>query len=153
MNDDREHVSTSLYEFRGAVNRPGWPVPPEITLDHTYAGVVVAWIDRAADASYDELDAWVRDTLLPARLTAEGATGQALVFAPCDFPNVPGSGVGVGERLLVAFFLTADPRDVWAAEFADLADAVAASGLGTLGLAAAFIPTIPGTETYLDELW
>jgi hypothetical protein len=153
MNDDREHVSTSLYEFRGAVNRPGWPVPPEIALDHPYAGVVVAWIDRAPDASYDDLAAWVRETWLPARLTADGAAGQALVFAPCDFPNVPGSGVGVGERLLVAFFLTADPRAVWAAEFADLADAVAASGLGTLGLAAAFVPTVPGTDTYLDDLW
>ena len=58
MNDDREHVSTSLYEFRGAVNRPGWPVPPEIALDHPYAGVVVVWIDRVGDASYDDLDAW-----------------------------------------------------------------------------------------------
>jgi hypothetical protein len=28
MNPDREHVSTSLYDFRGSVNRPGWPVPP-----------------------------------------------------------------------------------------------------------------------------
>jgi hypothetical protein len=153
MNDDREHVSTSLYEFRGAVNRPGWPVPPEITLDHPYAGIVAAWIDRADGASYDDLDRWVRETWLPGRLTVDGGAAQALVFAPCDFPNIPGSGVGVGERLLVAFFLTADPRAVWDDEFADLTDAVAASGLGTLGLAAPFIPTIPGTETYLDELW
>jgi hypothetical protein len=53
----------------------------------------------------------------------------------------------------VAFFLTADPRRVWADEFADLAATVQESGLGTLGLAAAFIPTVPGTETYLDQLW
>ena len=66
---------------------------------------------------------------------------------------MPDSGVGVGEKLLVAFFLTADPRDAWDAEFGDLANGVATSGLGTLGLAAPFIPVIPGTETYLDQLW
>jgi len=153
MNGDRDHVSTSLYEFRGSVNRPEWPVPPEISLDHPYRGIVAAWIDRADGASYDDLDAWVRETWLPARLAADGATAQALVFAPCDFPGVPDSGVAVGEKLLVAFFLTTDPRDVWASEFADLADSIAASGLGTLGLAAPFIPVIPGTETYLDQLW
>jgi hypothetical protein len=153
MNADRDHVSTSLYEFRGSVNRPEWPVPPEIALDHPYKGVAAVWIDRADDASYDSLDAWVRETWLPTRLTAGSAVAQALVFAPCDFPGVPDSGVGVGEKLLVACFLTADPRDVWESEFGSVADSVAASGLGTLGLAAPFIPVIPGTETYLDQLW
>jgi len=78
---------------------------------------------------------------------------QALVFAPRDFPNVPDSSVGGGEKVCCAFLLQCDPRDVWAEHFADLSAGVAASGFGTLGLVAPFIPVIPGTDTYSDELW
>ena len=41
LNTDRTHISTSLYDFRGSVNRPGWPVPAEVSLDHRYKGLVV----------------------------------------------------------------------------------------------------------------
>src|ERR1700755_19526 len=34
MNGARELVSLSLYAFWGSVNRDGWPVPAEISLDH-----------------------------------------------------------------------------------------------------------------------
>ena len=78
---------------------------------------------------------------------------QALVFTPRDFPGVPNSGVGVGQKVLVAWFVQADPRDAWAEHFAGLGDAVKASGLGTVGLVAPFIPVVPGTPTYLDQLW
>ena len=75
------------------------------------------------------------------------------MFAPCDFPGVPGSGVGTGEKVCCFFFLQCDPRDAWAEHFANLSDAVDASGVATIGLVAPFIPVIPGTETYMDELW
>jgi hypothetical protein len=153
MNGDRTHVSTSLYDFRGSVNRPGWPVPPEISLDHRYDGLVVTWIDRATDASLADLERWLLDEGLPP-VAAEGTSvAQALVFSPRDFPGVPGTGVGVGEKLLVAFFVQTDPREVWDASFAGLGDAVAKSGLGTVGLAAPFVPVVPGTHTHLDDLW
>lgn len=153
MNAEREHVSTSLYDFRGSVNRPGWPVPPEITLDHRYAGLVVTWVDRAPDANIEQLEGWLLGELLPSVATEGSSVAQALVFSPRDFPGVPDTGVGVGEKVLVAWFLQRDPREVWADTFADLGDKVAASGLGSVGLAAPFIPVVPGTHTYLDELW
>ncbi len=65
MNADRTHISTSLYDFRGSVNRPGWPVPAEITLDHRYPGLVCLWIDRAEGATSDDLVAWLLDEHLP----------------------------------------------------------------------------------------
>lgn len=58
----------------------------------------------------------------------------------------------MGEKRLCAFLLQSDPRDVWAEHFAGVADAVDTSGVATLGLLAPFIPVIPGTETYLDEI-
>ena len=151
MNGDREHVSTSLYDFVGSVNRPGWTVPPEIALDHPYPGLVAVWLDRAVDASADDLARWAIDEWAPTIVTEGSPVGQALAFAPRDFPEVPGTGVGVGEKLCVAFVLPTDPRDDWD-RFADLTPGVEAGGVATLGLVAPFIPVVPGTDTYLDEL-
>jgi hypothetical protein len=36
--------------------------------------------------------------------------------------------------------------------FAATRDAVASAGVGRVELAAPFLPTIPGTDTYVDEL-
>ncbi len=49
MNADRELVTLSLYDFLGSVNRDGWPVPAEVSLDHRYPAVVALWIDRSRD--------------------------------------------------------------------------------------------------------
>ena len=154
MNGDRELVSLSLYDFVGSVNRKGWPVPAEVSLDHRYPAVVALWVDRAASASLETLTSWLLETQLPALLqNKEGGVAQALVFSSREFPGVPGSGTAVGDRVLVACFLEVDPREVWSTSFAGLGDAVAASGLGSVVLAAPFIGAIPGTPTYSDQLW
>ena len=59
MNPNRTHVSTSLYDLRSAVNRPGWPVGKQIALDHPYQGMVAMWTDVAPDASLDALADWI----------------------------------------------------------------------------------------------
>jgi hypothetical protein len=154
MNGDRELVSLSLYDFVGSVNREGWPVPAEVSLDHRYPAVVAVWVDRAPTASLDDLTSWLLETQLPAVLqNKEAGVAQALVFSSRDFPGIPGTGTAVGDRLLVAFFLEVDPREVWRTTFADLGGAVAGSGLGSVTLAAPFIGAIPGTTTYSDQLW
>ena len=152
MNGEREHVSTSLYDFRGAVNRTGWSVPPEIALDHPYDGLVVAWLDRSPDAAYDDVETWVRSEWLP-ELIEGTPIAQVLLFAPRDFPGAPGTSIGAGDKLCCAFLLQCDPRDAWSAHFSDFAEDVSKSGLATLGLVAPFIPVVPGTDTYLDDLW
>ncbi|MFA5883391.1 MAG: hypothetical protein WDA60_06035 [Acidimicrobiia bacterium] len=153
MNPDREHISTSLYDFTGSANRPGWPVPAEIALDHPYGGLVVTWLDRAPDADTEAVAAWVLDDWAPGALADGSPLAQALAFAPRDFPGVPGTGDGVDEKVLVAWFTSADPRGDWPAIERALSAPVAASGVATLGLLAPFIPVIPGTPTYADQLW
>jgi hypothetical protein len=61
---------------------------------------------------------------------------------------------GVGTRLTLLWFLQRDPREpgVWAEHFTGLDTAVAAAGLGRVELVAPFVPTLPGTDTYVDEL-
>jgi hypothetical protein len=42
---------------------------------------------------------------------------------------------------------------VWATTFAGIDATVRASGKGTVALAQPFIPVVPGTDTYLDEIF
>ena len=153
MNGDREHVSTCLYDFVGSVNRPAWPVPAELSMDHRYDGLVAVWIDRTEGTDINALSTWLLEEGLPTVVAEGSSVGQALVFSPRDFPGVPNTGIGVGDKLLVAFLLQADPREVWDDSFAGFGDTVAKSGLGTVGFAGPFIPVIVGTPAYLDELW
>ena len=44
------------------------------------------------------------------------------------------------------------PADCWADHFAGNGEKVAAGGLGEVVFAGPFIPTLPGTETYVDQL-
>ncbi|GAA2764735.1 hypothetical protein GCM10010103_37760 [Streptomyces paradoxus] len=59
---------------------------------------------------------------------------------------------GVDTRLTLLWFLQTDPRECWEPYFTGLDTAVAESGLGRVELVAPFIPTVPGTDTYVDRL-
>jgi hypothetical protein len=113
--------------------------------------MVAMWTDRADDAPLETLADWIGQTLAPKVL--DGTVAQAVTLAARDMPGVPNSGIGVGTRLLTMFFVQNDPRDVWGSRFTGLDAAVRDSGLGKVGLVAPFIPVIPGTNTYLDQLW
>jgi DNA mismatch repair protein MutS len=57
------------------------------------------------------------------------------------------------RRMLYLSFLDRDPLEAWDPTFAKQAEEVEAGGLGKVIWAGAFIPTIPGTDTYTDQLW
>ena len=59
-----------------------------------------------------------------------------------------------GEEFRTALmcFVDGDPRDCWDV-FAGLGERVAAGGVAELSYVAPFLPTIPGTDTYTDQLW
>ena len=57
------------------------------------------------------------------------------------------------QRLLLLWFLDEEPAGSWDTVFAHQAEAIAGSGLGRVQWASPFIGTVPGTDTYTDQLW
>ena len=72
------------------------------------------------------------------------------------------NGAGAGVRLvhvgpgvpaeIELYFLDRDPRESWASLFEPFGPAQRAAGMGEVAFAAPFIPTIPGTDRYVDEV-
>jgi hypothetical protein len=68
--------------------------------------------------------------------------------APPDIPRIPEDS----RRFLHLYFMERDPADVWEDEFAGHGKELEGTGLARLLWASPFIPTIPGTDTYTDQL-
>ena len=58
----------------------------------------------------------------------------------------------VSGRFLHLYFVDQRPDAVWDATFAGLGAAYEKAG-ATVAFVSPFIPTIPGTDTYTDQLW
>ncbi len=153
MNNDRDHVSTAVYDYLGWTGRGPSPVPPEIALDHPWAGMVGVWIRPEGGAPVAEIAAWCREHLDRDIAAGGGPVGQVLDFVQRDFPNGMPALTGRVDELVRCYFLDARPDEAWPATFASLGESVRAGGLGRVELAAPFIPTVPGTDRYQDELW
>jgi hypothetical protein len=152
----REHVCTHRYAYRGGAFRDPDGVPAELALDRRYPGVVCAWLERSPGATLEALEAFALEELAPPRLRGS-PVAMALAFAllpkPEWWPEAAPQPPGLGERLLLVLFVECDPRRCWDERFGDLDRALEASGRGRLLLAAPFLATVPGTDTYVDELF
>jgi hypothetical protein len=158
MNPDRDHVSTGPYlalgsSLRDVMAGAAGPMIPELALDHPYPGLVVLWVRPAEGTTVADLAAWCRAELDPATLGDGSPVGQVVDFVQTDYPGGIPALTGKVDELVRCYFVDVDPRECWDDRFADLGDRVAAGGLGRVELAAPFIPTVPGTTRYLDELW
>ena len=131
-------------------------VPAELTLDHRFPGLVSVFVEPGEGVSPEQVSAWYRETYLPSVLPGS-AVATVLAFSPlpllADAPgDVPRSDE-VDTRVLLLFFLDEEPAGSWDAVFAGQEEALAAAGLGSLLWASPFIGTVPGTDTYTDQLW
>jgi len=153
MNNDRDHVSTAVHNYVGGTGRGASAVPPEIALDHPWAGMVAVWIRPRTNASAADVATWCRAELDRGIASGRGHVGQVLDFVQCDFPGGMPALTGRVDELVRCYFLDVDPADAWLETFADLGESVGSGGLGTVELVAPFIPTVPGTDRYQDELW
>jgi hypothetical protein len=118
----RDHLQTAVYDYAWDVRADGAPMPAT-ALDHGFAGVVMcAW------TAYEPARAWADFIVSSEAPLVLGFTAGRTIISNTDPP----------EHTLVLAFTEMDPR------LTPLpADA---------GFASAFLATIPGTDTYVDEL-
>ncbi|MEV6775402.1 hypothetical protein [Streptomyces syringium] len=156
VHQARRHVFTAFQDHEATVYRDGAEGPRDFhALDHPYAGLVLEVIDANGPREREELLRWLSAERLPERLTGSPAA-MVTVFRPTPLPGDRMSYVpqveGVDTRLTLLWFLERDPRVCWEEHFAGCGADVERTGLGRVELAAPFIPTVPGTDRYVDEL-
>jgi hypothetical protein len=152
MFPERDHIHTVLYEYRWDVNRDADGVPVELALEHPYQGMLVLIGERNEDGTMEAVDEWFQDKL-PGAL-AGTKIGQVAAFnampllddAPPDVPRDPATHRRFMQQWFVEDASGFDVLKQVAAHFD-------ASGLGTIVFASPFKTTIPGTDTYTDQLW
>jgi hypothetical protein len=152
MFDKRTHIHTQLYNYLGSVSRDGdGGVPAELALDHRFPGLVVV-IGRA-NGDREEALAKLRTDVVPVMLAGSQAA-LCLTFAP--FPMPPGQPSDVPAssdddvRFLQLFFTDVPPDSAWQQTFAALDDAY--GDVADVIFASPFKHTVPGTDTYTDQL-
>ncbi|MGV2918999.1 hypothetical protein [Streptomyces alfalfae] len=152
----RRHVFTAFQDHEATVYRDGAAGPRDVhALDHPYRGLVLEVVDAEDAAGRVELLEWLRSRNLP-RALAGSPAAMVTVFRPTPLPGDRMTYVqqveGVDTRLTLLWFLQDDPRECWEACFTGREEAVAGSGLGRVELLAPFVPTVPGTDLYVDRL-
>ncbi len=162
--DERHHAHTSLYFFVGEHRGPS-SVPAHMALDHPYGGLVSIHVDRENEVRHEEYSRWFDEVVAPTLLGGDGPVDLVLDWRPIipkgsegNAPMELGTGPGTRQRSLQLLFCGAQPggsfdpvRDWGTIE--EVVERIEESGLATVRLAAPFIPTIPGTDTYTDQLW
>jgi hypothetical protein len=130
----RDHLHTAVYEYRWEVAADGGP-PGCLALDRGFAGVVAIAIAGNDDGT---TKGWVRRLVGAEVPIVVGLRRERLLVSVLGEPEPHG--------LLLAF-VDGDVIDVWHRVVEPALEARA-----DVGFAGPFLATIPGTDTYTDDL-
>jgi len=152
----RRPVHAGFYRACFSVSCDPDGVPAELALDHPFAGVTLTLWEASEERLVERLAASLERDWLPASMAGAGPS-LCLGLRPEPLPDDAPSNVDRAEhperRILVLGFHSQDPG-VSSCDWAGrLCTRVEDAGLGRLLLSAPFIPTVPGTDRYTDELW
>ena len=148
MFAERDHIHTLLYRHEWtARGRGNGAVPAELALDHPFGGLTATLVRPAEGVSTMAVGDYVREQLSP-----ELELGFSPIPLPPDAPVTQQGQDRLDGCLLNLSFTTGAP-DSWWDEQRTAADALVADGVGEMLWTAPFVPTIPGTDTYTDQLW
>lgn len=153
MKPPRKHVFTNDHDYLGAVYRDAAGPRDIHALSYNFSCLGLQIIDADPATGRDALARWLINDHIPSVLKADGCLAMmALLFAATP-PLKPRESVDwYDRRLTVLWFIEASPEYVWDGLFATQADSIATSGLGRVELCAPFVPVVPGTDVYVDEL-
>jgi hypothetical protein len=96
----------------------------------------------------DDIDGYLARYGLPYAVGAEFTPVPLLGDAPSDVPRSDG-----GLRFTVLWFVDDYLPALWDSTFAKLGSDLEAAGIATTKFCGPFRATIPGTDTYTDQLW
>jgi hypothetical protein len=154
MFEHRTHVMTGFFDLKDEWQRADHQPRAVHALEYPYAGLVLEIIDQSA-AEGVPLATWLRDTFVPQRLAA-GEAAQCLHFAPLPWPGAGATSwfdyaEASAQRAVLVWFLEQDPRTTWPS-FARHQAAIDDAGVGSLAFIGGFVPALPGTDRYLDQI-
>ncbi len=146
MFAERDHVHTLLYRHEWTATGRDDAVPAELALDHPFGGLTATLVRPAAGVRAADLGRYVETTFAP-----ELELGFSPIPLPADAP-VTQQGHDRLDGCLLHLSFTAASAATWWDEQRRAAARLQADGVGEMLWTAPFIPTIPGTDTYTDEL-
>lgn len=148
MFAERDHIHTVMYRFHTEYEQPDG-VPVELALDHRSPYCVLLVGEPADGVELDAVDDWFRTQAnVPFTVGAEFTPVPLLGDAPSDVPRSDG-----GRQFAQLWFVDGDLPALWAGSFATLGGRMQDAGIGRARFVSPFRATIPGTDTYTDELW
>jgi hypothetical protein len=149
MFPQRDHIHTLLYRYRGATRRDPDGVPPELALDHPFRGLGAVVVDRPGGERDATPPHW---PLAPDSAVALVLSFQGIPLPPNAPVTQPGTD-GIDRREMQLWFADSEPQAWWPAVQAYAAERREAGDGAVVRWAGAFVPTVPGTDRYADQLW
>ena len=148
MFGERDHIHTLMYRhaFTIAASRES-DVPAELALDHPFGGMTATLVRPAPGVTANVLRRFVAE-----RFTPELELGFTPIPLAADAPVTQQGQDGLEDCFLHLSFTRASPATWWDEQRA-AGDVLLRAGVGEMLWTAPFIPTVPGTDTYTDELW
>lgn len=151
MSPPRRHVFTNDQRYLGAAYRDEGGPRDVHALAYPFQGLVVQVIDAGSAADKARLVQWLLDEHLPRAL--DGSTAMMALLFESTVPPKPKPGADWYERRLTLLWFIEEAPDACLESLFRPQDAtIAATGLGQVELVAPFLPVLPGTDRYVDEL-
>jgi hypothetical protein len=128
----------------------------ELALDRRFGGLIAQFVEPAEGSDHEAVDQWFDETLpewLPGSSVANVSSwalhaGGVRDDVPVPIPGDPRAA----NRKLQLYFVDGDPLASWDQQ-RQLVSALEQSGVGRAVITMPFIPTVIGTDQYIDELW
>jgi hypothetical protein len=151
---ERDYVYGFLGQLAFSSRRKGYDVPIELALDARFPHLVLSIVDLPPSCDHDRAALAYAENYR--QLVAEPASPVALAVGffgqPQPNPVDPSAPYDAAEKIVVLSFCDDDPTARWDDVAVAHREAVAAAGIGRLVWLSPFVPTVVGTDTYMDEL-
>jgi hypothetical protein len=151
MSPARSHVFTNDQCYVASVYRDA-AGPREIhALDYPFNGLVLETIDADSPAARPELERWLTDEHIPG-IIKDSPARICSMFRTTVPPKPRASIAWYDCRVTLMWFFDDAPARGWPHRFAEEEERMRRRNLGRLALVAPFVPVVPGTDRYVDEL-